>query len=86
MSTADRETTRAASGTFELERLARVEAQVGATSAAIGHLRKLMESAGGATLSVATLRIDPAWDALRKDPRFDRLIEDSASAQAELTR
>jgi TolB-like protein/Tfp pilus assembly protein PilF len=70
------------SGTFQLERLARVEAQVGETSAAIGHLRQLMESAGGETLSVATLRIDPAWDPLRRDPGFQRLVADSEAAQA----
>ena len=69
-------------GAFQLERLARVEAQVGETSAAIGRLRQLMESAGGETLSVATLRIDPAWDALRKDPEFQRLVADAEAAQA----
>ena len=62
-------------GAFHLERLARVEAQVGETQAAIDHLEQLLSSSGGETVSVATLRIDPVWDPLRKDPRFQKLCE-----------
>lgn len=69
-------------GAFQLERLARVEAQVGETRAAIDHLRQLMQSAGGETISIATLRIDPAWDPLRADPEFDRLLAGGTAAQA----
>ena len=61
-------------GAFHLERLARTEAQVGETQSAIDHLEQLMSSAGGETVSVATLRIDPVWDPLRKDPRFQALL------------
>ena len=61
-------------GAFQLERLARVEAQVGDASNAIVHLQQLMQAAGGETVSIATLRIDPAWDALRGDPRFQALL------------
>ena len=59
-------------GAFHLERLARVEAQVGETQAAIDHLEQLLSSSGGETVSIATLRIDPVWDPLRKDSRFKR--------------
>ena len=69
---------------FQLERLARVEAQVGETASAIDHLRQLMDSAGGETVSIATLRIDPVWDSLRKDPRFQKLIADTEAAQASI--
>lgn len=62
-------------GAFQLERLARTEAQVGETSSAIDHLQQLMGSASGDTVSVATLKIDPAWDPLRKDPRFQKLVD-----------
>ena len=62
-------------GAFHLERLARVEAQVGETQAAIDHLEQLLSSSGGETVSIATLRIDPVWDPLRKDPRFQKLCE-----------
>jgi TolB-like protein/Flp pilus assembly protein TadD len=62
-------------GAFQLERLARVEAQVGDASAAIGHLRRLLQGfGGGEAVSVAILRIDPAWDPLRGDPRFQALL------------
>jgi TolB-like protein/Tfp pilus assembly protein PilF len=71
-------------GAFQLERLARVEAQVGETASAIDHLRQLMDSAGGETVSIATLRIDPVWDSLRKDPRFQKLIADTEAAQASI--
>ncbi len=61
-------------GAFHLERLARVEAQVGETQSAIDHLEQLLSSSGGETVSVATLRIDPVWDPLRKDSRFQTLL------------
>jgi TolB-like protein/Tfp pilus assembly protein PilF len=70
-------------GAFHLERLARVEAQVGENQAAIDHLEQLLSSSGGETVSIATLRIDPAWDRLRKDARFQKLIADSEAAQAQ---
>ena len=69
-------------GAFHLERLARVEAQVGETQAAIDHLEQLLSSSGGETVSIATLRVDPVWDPLRKDPRFQKLIADGEAAQA----
>ncbi len=61
-------------GAFHLERLARAEAQVGETQAAIDHLDQLMSSSGGETVSIATLRIDPVWDRIRDDPRFQALL------------
>ena len=61
-------------GAFYLERLARVETQVGETGPATEHLEQLMSSAGGETVSIATLRIDPVWDPLRKDARFQALL------------
>lgn len=61
-------------GAFYLERLARVEAQVGETKEAIDHLEQLLSGAGGETVSIATLKIDPAWDPIRHDPRFQALL------------
>ena len=64
-------------GAFQLERLARTETQVGETTQAIDHLRQLLQGErGGEAVSVATLRIDPAWDPLRRDPRFGALLHD----------
>ncbi len=61
-------------GAFYLERLTRVEAQVGETQSAIDHLEQLLSSAGGETVSIATLRVDPVWDRIRDDPRFKALL------------
>ena len=37
--------------------------------------RELADDAGGLAISPALLRIDPAWDAIRKDRRFVALLE-----------
>ena len=62
-------------GAFQLERLARTEAQVGEVQSAVEHLDQLMSSAGGETVSFRSLGIDPAWDAIRADARFKELLE-----------
>ncbi|MGH8121826.1 MAG: hypothetical protein ACREPT_03555 [Rudaea sp.] len=67
-------------GSFTLERLARVESQVGETASAIDHLRQLMDSPSGEVVSVATLRLDSVWDPLRKDPGFQALLKKYADA------
>jgi hypothetical protein len=36
----------------------------------------------GYEVSAASLRSDPAWDPLRKDPRFEKLIADAATGEA----
>ncbi len=66
-------------GGYTLERLVRVEAQVGETDYAIDHLRQLMSSPAGQAISIATLRIDPVWDPLRKEPRFEALLKSQES-------
>jgi hypothetical protein len=73
-------------GAFHLERLARTEAQVGETQAAIEHLEQLMSSASGETVSIATLQIDPVWDPLRKDPRFQKLLNSPVASKKDAAR
>ncbi|HEY1583454.1 MAG TPA: hypothetical protein VGF73_10190 [Chthoniobacterales bacterium] len=73
-------------GVFYLERLARVEAQVGEVGAAIEHLDRLMSSSGGETVSIASLRIDPVWDSIRADPRFQALLTNYGSTGAQAGR
>ena len=60
-------------GPFYLEQLAQIQARVGNTDEAILLLRQLLEMEAGLVLSPAVLRLDPAWDSLRNDPRFQKL-------------
>jgi hypothetical protein len=54
--------------------LAQVEAHVGQIDAAIAALPHLLEVPNG--LTPGLLRLDPYWDPLRKDPRFQKLVEE----------
>jgi TolB-like protein/Tfp pilus assembly protein PilF len=55
--------------------LAIVQAQTGDIDSAISVLPHLLEVPNGET--VGDLRINPLWDPLRKDPRFEKLCQDS---------
>jgi TolB-like protein/Tfp pilus assembly protein PilF len=61
--------------------LAQVEAQVGEFDAAIAALPHLLQVPAGITPGL--LRIDPYWDPLRKDPRFQKLIAEGEASQAQ---
>src|SRR5437762_4027734 len=52
--------------------LAIVQAQTGDIDSAIAALPHLLEAPNGVT--VGNLRSDPIWDALRNDPRFQKLV------------
>ena len=54
--------------------LAQVEAQVGDVDGAIAALPHLLEVPNGVTPGL--LRLDPYWDPLRKDPRFQKLCQE----------
>lgn len=54
--------------------LAQIQARFGDHDAAIAALPHLLEVPAG--LNVATLKLDPLWDPLREDPRFQKLISD----------
>jgi serine/threonine-protein kinase len=60
-------------GTFRAEDLARVQALVGDPEAAIDILDDLLTRPS--RLCVPLLRLDPAWDPLRKHPRFQALLD-----------
>ena len=74
--------TDAVEGPFPTEILARVAAQVGEPDRAIAALQKLLSipyySARclGPPLTPALLRLDPMFDPLRNDPRFQKLCEE----------
>ena len=53
--------------------LAIVQAQTGDIDSAISALPHLLEVPNGET--VGDLRINPLWDPLRKDPRFEKLCQ-----------
>ena len=62
-------------GGYYLAQLAMVEAQVGEKQSALYHIEHLLAIPVGHVLSKASLRLDPAWDPLRSDPRFQKLCE-----------
>jgi len=63
--------------------LAQLYVRVGENDQAVDLLRQLLaiRSAGG-VVSPSLLKLDPIWDPLRKDPRFQKLIIDGEAAQA----
>jgi len=69
----------ALAGATPIEILARVEARMGERDRAIAALQKLLSIpynsalAGGTPLTPALLRLDPMFDPLRNDPRFQNL-------------
>ena len=76
-------------GPFALEILARVAAQTGEADRAIAALQKLLSTPyfGAFTttpLTPALLRLDPMFDSLRNDPRFEKLAAPAWAGDKEL--
>ena len=70
-------------GPASIEFFARVAAQTGEADRAIAALQKLLSTSysgplgPGAPLTPALLRLDPMFDPLRNDPRFQKIVEEA---------
>jgi tetratricopeptide (TPR) repeat protein len=78
----------AIAGPGSLEILARIAARMGEPARALVVLQKLLSMPGGGALisgvplTPALLRLDPMFDPLRNDPRFQKLIADGEAAMS----
>jgi serine/threonine protein kinase/cytochrome c-type biogenesis protein CcmH/NrfG len=60
-------------GPGEEARMAQIYALLGDADHAIPILKRLLQIPGGFALTPALLRLDPVWDQIRNDPRFQEL-------------
>ncbi len=65
-------------GTRELAGLAQIAAQTKAPDEALRVIQQLLSMPAGGVMTIERLRLDPVWDPLRKDARFQALLKTSA--------
>ncbi|MDQ2659076.1 MAG: hypothetical protein M3Y03_01515, partial [Verrucomicrobiota bacterium] len=56
--------------------LARVEAQAGEVDGALAMLENVLKMPCAYAVTPALLRVEPVWDSIRSDPRFQKLCEE----------
>ena len=61
-------------GPEEEESMARIYALLGDADHAIPILKRLLQIPYGGAITPALLRLDPVWDPIRNDPRFQELV------------
>jgi hypothetical protein len=54
----------------------KIEARVGNTDEALSLIRQLLDMPAGYVMSPALLKLNPAWDPIRSDPRFQKLSQE----------
>jgi TolB-like protein len=68
-------------GGYTLAGLAEVEAHAGAKDDSLKLVEQLLAMPAGEVMSVTRLKLDPVWDPLRGDPRFQALLKKYSGAQ-----
>src|SRR5262249_48519736 len=68
-------------GTFYLYDFAEIQARVGNADEALSAIRQLLDLSAGLMMSPALLRLDPVWDRIRSDPRFEKIVASLAPKQ-----
>ena len=63
-------------GPVEEESMAQIYALLGDADHAIPILKRLLRIPYGFAITPALLRLDPIWDQIRNDPRFQQLCQD----------
>jgi TolB-like protein len=61
--------------TFQRVGLAQIAAWAGDHDLALKTIRQLLAMPAGGVMSIERLKLDPVWDPLRKDPRFQALLK-----------
>ena len=72
----------AVSGPAVQSAAAKIFVSVGANDEAIDLVRQLLQIPCGRVMSSALLKLDPAWDSLRKDVKFEKLLADADATTA----
>ena len=70
-------------GVYQVDGLAEIDAHAGAPDEALALIEQLLALPAGQSMSVERLRRDPVWDPLRKDPRFNALLEAHAAGASD---
>jgi tetratricopeptide (TPR) repeat protein len=60
-------------GPVYLEQLAQIQARTGNIDEGLSVIRQLLDIPAGFVISPVLLKLDPAWDPIRNDPRFQKL-------------